>query len=283
MNAKQFRTKLETTRQENDKQTYRLEMQGKRISLCKTGYKRTIEQEQKRGVVVEFSARARSRRLRRIAEVNWRLVGESSFITLTYPDEVSDHTMSERKTHRYLFNRWLCKTIGRPLGCFWRVEWLPRQSGNFIGQLRPHMHLLYLNTPKICWLRAMAKWMTIIGVKRFTQVNIKPLEIAEAVSVYVAKYTAKEASTLLLDDVPKRNRTGRHAGELRKSLIPTHDKKVVSDIEEYLVIKLKQRANELLWWYDVKWDDGFTLLGSDAEELIKELEENYLAKDTPTL
>jgi hypothetical protein len=279
MNAKERKTELENERLKRATQEYRLEMQGKRLTLSKTGYKRCTKSYPVRGIVTEFSRRARARRLRRIAEVNWSYAGESSFITLTYPDEVSDHTMQQRKVHRYLFNRWVCKVVGRPLACFWRVEWLPRLSGNFIGELRPHMHMLYLNTPKICWLAAMKRWMQIISVRRFTQVCIRPLEIAEAVSVYVAKYCSKEASNLLLDNVPKRNRCGRHAGELRKALIPLHEREVVQRVNQAIVMHLRGRACETLWWYDPRFDEGFTILGDDALELIREIHRNYLDRE----
>jgi hypothetical protein len=121
--------------------------------------------------------------------------------------------------------------------------------------------------------------MEIIGVRQYTQVHIRPLEIAEAVSVYVAKYCAKEASPLYLDNVPKRNRTGRHAGELRKALIPLHPREVVSRIDEGIVRMLRGRACDTLWWYDPRFDEGFTILGNDALEFIKDFNDIRIDKD----
>lgn len=273
----EIRNKLERERQKNDETTLRLEMQGRRITLARTGYKRCTKFYPQRGVITEFSKRARSRKLKRLAEVDWAKAGESQFLTLTYPDDVSDHTMEERKIHRFLINRWICKTVGRLLPCFWRVEWMPRLSGDFIGQLRPHMHLLYLKTPKICEFRIRLQWMSILGISQYTQVKIIPLTIPEAVGVYVAKYCAKEASSLLLDSVPKRNRTGRHAGELRKDCIPLHPREVVRNIDEAIKKFLARRAYETLWWFDPRHDEGFTVLGDVALEMIRELHETHLA------
>jgi hypothetical protein len=277
--ALKLRSKFELESQERFEEDYTLDWQGKRITLRKKKHKQSPRASIPRGVIVEFSRRARARRLRRIAEVDWSKTNQSMFITLTYPDEVSDHTMEERKIHRYLFNRWLCKTVGRKMACFWRVEWLPRLSGNFIGELRPHMHLLYLDCPKVCHIRVQNRWREIIGVSRWTQVDCKPLEVADAVSVYVAKYTAKEASSLYLDNVPKRNRSGRHAGELRKNLIPLHERIVVERLEYHIVKWLKSRADEQIWYYDKELDEGFTMLGDQATELIADVLERFIDKE----
>jgi hypothetical protein len=276
MKGTPFQYKLELDRQKNAEVSYTLEMQGKRLQIRCHHYRQAQKNYKSKSPIFEFSRKARAARLRRIASVNWALSGPSLFVTVTYPDEVSEHTMEERKTHRFLLNRSICQWAKKKLACFWRVEWVARKSGAFVGQLRPHMHLLYLNAPKICHLRLMKRWIEIIGVRRWTQVDVKPLEIAEAVSVYVAKYCSKEATSSYLDNVPKRNRTGRHAGELRKSLIPLHDLEVVKKVDEAIVLFLKSRACETLWWFDPRFDEGFTILGDEAMTLIKEIHERWL-------
>lgn len=273
----EVRNKLERERVRHNTDSLRLEMQGKRVTLSRTGYRRCTDYYPGRGIITEFSARARARKLRRIAEIDWSKTGQSQFLTVTYPDEVSDHTMEERKVHRFILNRWICDLVGRHLPCFWRVEWMPRLSGDYIGQMRPHMHFLYLDTPRICEMRIRLRWMKILGVSTYTQVKIVPLEIPDAVGVYVAKYCAKTATDLLLDNVPKRNRTGRHAGELRKELIPVHPLEVVKRINEGLRLYLARRGYELLWWFDPRHDEGFTALGDSALEIIREIHESHLA------
>jgi hypothetical protein len=259
--------------------TYTLDMQGKRITL-KMNLKTTRRKVYTtRSPIYEFSRRARARKLRRIAEVNWAETGDVQFITVTYPDSVSDHTMEERKTHRFLLNRWICRVVGRPLACFWRVEWMPRLTGEFVGELRPHMHFLYLKTPHIPEQDIRLRWQSILGVSQYVQVKIKHLVQAEKVAVYVAKYCSKEQTNTYLDCVPKRNRTGRHAGELRRSLIPVHKQEVIERVNQAIVLALKRRACEILWWYDPLFDEGFTILGQDAVDLIRDIHENYLDGD----
>lgn len=263
--------------------TYTLEMIGKRCTLRRQRHRYGKVAAKARGPITEYSRKARAAKLRRIAEVNWKAAGECQFLTLTYPDEVVHHTMDQRKTHRYLINRFICQgkastinVIDGPCACFWRVEWVPRLTGIYVGQMMPHMHFLYLGMPRICEMKIRLKWMSILNVSRYVQVKIKSLDVPERVSVYVAKYCAKEATSQSLDNVPKRNRTGRHAGEWRKELIPMHTLETVKVIDRAMMLFLKRRACELLWWYDPRIDDGFTILGDEALNLIRDIHENYL-------
>lgn len=277
MDASDYRKEQANKQREQARGTYTIEMIGKRCTLKKRRHRYSKLPCKARGPIIEFSRKARARKLRRIAEVNWKDTGDVQFITVTYPDDVADHTMEQRKIHRYLLNRWICELVGRPLACFWRVEWEPRKSGRNLGKLLPHMHFLYLDCPRICEMRIRMRWMSILGVKQYTQVKIKHLLQPEKVAVYVAKYCAKEASVPYLDSVPKRNRTGRHSGELRKALIPLHELEVVEKVDTAIVLFLKRRASEVLWWFDPRFDEGFTVLGQEALDLIRDIHENYLA------
>lgn len=246
----------------------RLEIQGKRFSVKYSYEYREPTPCKARGPITCFSRKARAARLRRIAEIDWKACGVSSLVTLTYPDAQADHTMDERKNHRYLINRRICKSARCQLPCLWRVEWQPRKSGICVGQLRPHMHLLYLGTcdihePEVLWY-----WTKIIGAKQHVQVDVRILPSGELPAVYAAKYCSKEASNPSLDNVPKRNRTGRHAGELRTALIPFHPLETYLRICDGLVRFLRCRACETLWWYDPRFDEGFTIIGDVARELI---------------
>lgn len=266
-----YKTKLENERKEHDDEHWRIEMQGKRFTVRCKRYRQAISNTTRRGQITHFSRRARAARLRRIAEVDWKQAGRGVMVTLTYPDAQSDHTMNERKNHRYLINRSICQWAKRQLGCFWRVEWMPRLSGECIGQLRPHMHLLYLSIQAIEEERVRTRWKEIIGAKQYVQVDCRELSVGDMVACYVSKYCSKEASQSYLDNVPKRNRSGRHAGELRKALIPTHPQEVVRTIDQGIVKMLRGRACETLWWYDERFDEGFTVLGDVALEMIKEI------------
>lgn len=268
--------KLEDARVSRDDPGFRVEICGKRFTLCKTGYRRATKAYPVRGVITTFSRRARAARLRRIAEVNWAAAGRGVFVTVTYPPELEDHTMGDRKTHRYLLNRSICQWAGRHLGCFWRVEWLPRKSGPTAGQLAPHMHFLYLSIDSIDQDFLAARWKEIIGAQRKVRVECQDLLVGDMVACYVSKYCSKEANDTELVNVPKRNRTGRHAGELRRALIPMHPLEVTKRIDEAIVMSLQRRACETLWWYDPRYDEGFTILGDEALRYIADFNQKSL-------
>jgi hypothetical protein len=274
--AREYKQKVVCVTPIDIDRTWVVECRGKRFTVKHLGKTHFGKQTKYRGVITEFSRRARARRLRRIAEIDWASAGESTFLTVTYPDEQANHTMDERKVHRYLLHRWL-ERKGQ-LAMLWRVEWMPRKTGKNVGKLMPHMHFIYLS--KVYLVREKheirLKWMEIIHATRWTQVRVTDLTVADMVSVYAAKYCAKEANASYLDNVPKRNRTGRHAGEKRTNLIPFHPLEVTCKIGEAIVKFLRGRACETLWWYDPRFDEGFTILGDQALEAIADFKKMCL-------
>lgn len=268
----QFKGVFKRRKKRTCKPDVRIEIQGKRFSLKYSHEYREPEQCKARGPITCFSRKARAARLRRIAEINWKACGPSTLVTLTYPDAKADHTMEQRKNHRYLINRRICLSAKTPIPCIWRVEWMPRLSGAFIGQLRPHMHLLYLGTSDIQEPEVEMAWTKIIGAKQRVQVDVRIVIDGELPAVYAAKYCSKEASEQYLDIVPKWNRTGRHAGELRKELIPVNPLRLILSITDGMRRFLQNRACDTLWWYDPRFDEGFTILGEVAKEFIEDVD-----------
>lgn len=247
-----------------------VEVQGKRISVkCQTGLKPS-NKGKTRGFITCFSRKARARRLKWIASVDWLKAGAGFLVTVTYPDEQSNHTMEERKTQRYLLNRWIVERCERDLGCFWRVEWKSRLTGKYLGEMRPHMHLLYMGFQTVNFRGIRERWEEIIGAQEYTQIDVTYVSVGNMVSVYAAKYCSKEASASYLDNVPYRNRTGRHTGEFRRNLIPMHPLETVSNINQAILTFLKGEACRTLWWFDPRFDEGFTIIGDEALKVIKE-------------
>lgn len=247
-----------------------VEIQGKRLTVkCRT-QRPPRKKGKKRGPITCFSRKARARRLRWIASVDWKSAGAGFLVTVTYPDEQSNHTMEERKLHRRDLNRFIVARCKRELGCFWRVEWMPRQSGKYVGQLRPHMHFLYMGYQTINFRGIRERWEEIIGSNQYTQVDVTYVSLGDMVSVYAAKYCSKEASATYLDNVPYRTRTGRHSGELRKTLIPMHPLEKVDKINHAILSFLQGEACRTLWWFDPRFDDGFTIIGDKALKVIKQ-------------
>lgn len=275
-----LRNQLEKTRSENDDEPWRLEIQGKRITLRHLHYSQYSRPYYGRGEVTSFSPKARARMLRKISAIDWIRAGRGLFLTLTYPPECEDHTMRERSIHRYLLHRWIETTLRRKTAVAWRVEWLPRLSGPTVGNIAPHMHLLIFSERGLGAHELRAYWMHVIGATRHTQIKIQRLSVGEMPAIYAAKYCAKERVLSILDNVPKRNKTGRHAGWLRNSLIPYHPLEIVERLDKEVAELLRHRANEVLWWYDLRHDEGFTILGETAVEVIREFFPNGV--DNPT-
>lgn len=131
------------------------------------------------------------------------------------------------------------------------------------------MHFLYMGFQTINFKGIREFWESVIGSYQYTQIDITYVTVGDMVSVYAAKYCSKEASAASLDNVPYWNRTGRHTGELRRKLIPMHQKETVSRINEAILKFLKGEACRTLWWFDQRFDEGFTIIGDEALNVIK--------------
>lgn len=247
-----------------------------RVTMQETHYKEGKDGYHKRGIVQTFSHRARARMVRRVAEIDWAKTGSLLFVTLTYPDAHADHTMGQRKIHRYRFNRDVENHLGRQVASVWRVEWKARLTGTYVGQAMPHIHNLYFGCRFMSKRWIAERWATAMGSREPIVVDVQRCDNYGKVSNYIAKYCAKEPDTLLLDNVPKRNKTGRHAGWLRKPLIPMCPEKVIEVRAEELREFLRGRANDLLGWYDLRFDNGFTIIGNEAKKLSEDIEQFVL-------
>lgn len=94
----------------------------------------------KRQAVTRFSANSRRRLMRKLATVK---TGElPSFLTLTFPDSWSYH--DDPGEWKRVLKRFEARFRRHfETGAYiWRLEVVPRKSGERIGQLSPHFHLL---------------------------------------------------------------------------------------------------------------------------------------------
>jgi hypothetical protein len=264
------REKLDKAKDKLEGRPWSVEVRGKRFTLRRKGHDCARPKYKTRGAIVSFSRRARARMLKKIAEIDWATAGQGLFFTVTYPDEVAQHTMAERSRHRYLIHRWIEKTLRCKVPCVWRVEWMPRLTGSLVGKVMPHMHLLLFTDKGLDKEELRMVWMRTIGAKRHTQIDVQRINVGDMVSVYAAKYCSKESSSLHLDNVPYRNKTGRHAGWLRVKLIPFHPLDTFYRVNDAIVLAMRARACETLWWYDPRFDEGFTILGDVAIEIIRD-------------
>lgn len=246
-------------------------IQGQRVTVQETHCRNVDSESVPRGPIVTFSDRARGRMIRRICEVDWSKAGSVLFVTVTYPPEAESHTMQDRSRHRAVFNRYVERHLGGRVGSVWRIEWKERLSGETKGQLAPHIHNLYFGVRFVSKRWIAEHWRKSVGCKTTPVVDVQRCDTYRKVSIYLAKYCSKAADSRLLDCVPKRNRTGRHAGWLRKKEIPWHPLRVFRVIEQEVMDFLKQRATETIPWFDPRFDVGFSAFGDIALELADDL------------
>jgi len=253
-------------------------IQGKSIIVKANRYRQIPEQQSTRGTVKNFSAKARLRMLRFLATVDWNRVGESSFITLTYPDKVIHKDAKKRNRERYLFHRYMEKHSRTKLSGVWRVEWKPRLSGVNKGKLLPHIHLLTFGDSSIEKSTVRESWRNITHAVGRLEVDAQRVPAGDVVSMYVAKYCTKIPDSPCLDNVPYLNSIGRHYGFTRKAMIPSHPKTVIALRDEALVEWLRRVASRQIASYDFRFSEGFTLLGDITEHVKKQIFENDLAE-----
>ena len=255
----------------DEEPTLTVVVQGKTVNVSEIRYRTIQANRPKRGPIVTFSAAARRRMLERVATIDWQSQGAVLFVTLTCPPSFENHTMKERSVHRAVFNRAVEKHLGGPVGSLWRVEWAKRLSGPTEGQIAPHIHNLYFGIRFVSKRWVAATWGKAIGCMTPCIVDVQRCDKEKKIQVYIAKYISKAAEVLLLDNVSYRNKTGRHAGVLRKKLIPWCPGSVFKVRTQAVVEFLQRRAMEVLPHFDARYGMGFTMLGDLAIELQKDL------------
>lgn len=158
---------------------------------------------QTRGEVTTFSRRSRKRMLERVAMK--RDKSRLLFFTLTYRDDVwfdasSGASLTPRDLQRHLEN--FLKRIERAYphaGILWRKEYAVRRSGDYVGHVVPHIHILVdgimddiADVRRDTW----ASWHEISTDQRTDQFKRSRVDVQAAKSMkqayyYLSKYLAK--------------------------------------------------------------------------------------------
>jgi len=103
-----------------------------------------------RGKCKGFSFGSRRRMLNRLNQVSVA-APLPQFITMTLPDEVFCDSVGEfAKRAKCWKDNWLKRVLRVcPGACgFWRIEWKARLSGDHVGKLFPHFHMLIWGLPE---------------------------------------------------------------------------------------------------------------------------------------
>lgn len=228
----------------------------------------------KLGAVVKgFSAAARLRMLKFIATVDWSPTLDGRFITLTYPDDQAMRTRKERNNDRARFFRYMEKYLGKKVEGIWRLEWKKRKSGRHKGKLAPHFHIIL---PTVGWLpykKIHLWWRKAIRATRPVSCKVEVIVSGKQIGLYIAKYLAKWSGPPNLDNPLLLNSNGRHYGYVRKELIPRCPIRWINGLGREVSLALMSLGAERLEWITGDKIESFTILGDEADEIEKEIDE----------
>lgn len=164
-----------------------------------------------RGRVSGFSRASRKRLLDRLNSVPDDVLADALFITLTLPDAALDRWQAKpaaakprmalgvrgSKGALARFTKRLRRAWPRCAGV-WRMERVPRLSGDYAGELVPHYHVLVFNVPwmETGWLASAWYECVASADSRHLQAgtSVQRVRSRRGAMSYVAKYMCKEES-----------------------------------------------------------------------------------------
>lgn len=156
----------------------------------------------RRGVIGDFSPASRKRMLELLARIDFDRAGFTSFVTLTYPDRDGAPTPQQTDRDRDRFFKRIRRQFPNASG-IWRREWEARKSGDFVGAVYPHYHILFFNLPFVHYNDLNDWWR---GVLRYDgsdlRTEIKGLKDKHHARVYLSKYIAKVRRSEIASETP---------------------------------------------------------------------------------
>lgn len=232
----------------------------------------------KRKTIVGFSDASRLRVLKKMATVHWESVGLSLFCTATYPDHLLPREKEDRTKDRSRLFRDMEKYLGKEIALAWRVEWVPRKSGQHKGQLQPHVHLIVFNCRWFPWWEFNTVWRRVLGVDTYVRTEVERIQNKRDTAKYVAKYVGKKEVDRSLVIASYLNTTGRAWGFHRPELIPwcvrTWD---LHHTEEEIEL-LENAAAMKIPYFPKGTRSGFTLFGPVVKKVTEEIRARRLDK-----
>jgi hypothetical protein len=246
-------------------------IQGELLEITYVTHDKAHRVPGRRGSVKGFSAAARLRMLRTISTVDWDQVGNSLFITLTYPDTRFDRTIQDRTRDRYLFFRDMENYLGKEFGALWRIEWKPRKTGKKKGTMVPHVHVIVFDVGFLPWQTIRNSWRRVLAVDGHLSTDVRRIRGGKSVAMYVSKYCSKPMDVNRSLDIASYLNTGRHWGIHRRNLIPWADRVVNHHLTKQ-DIQLCENAAAMTFPYFVRdAREGFSLFGERARKVIYEI------------
>ena len=228
-----------------------------------------------------FSKASRWRLLKMLATIHWEHAKKCLFITLTFPDERKVTSTRQSNQARFLFLRYAENFLGKKVSAIWRMEWKPRLSGAFVGELFPHFHIMLFGVSYIAHKTVNEWWAKSLGWQGYVRTEVKAMANEKQAGSYVAKYCAKIEDGSLVNAAYLNNRpTGREWGIHRKNLLPRCEEKVIRIASNEVTKECRKLAeNE---WPDIKqFRESFSLLGPLAVVVAAKLfPENFVDSQT---
>lgn len=244
-------------------------IQGKLIKLTGDTSKYNPPPPGERKPITEFSRKSRFNLLKRIARIDWAKISDSTFITLTYPDERAIVPCRQATMQRSHFIRYLEKYVCKKVPVMWAKERVMRKSGKHQGSELAHWHLSVLGVTETTCAKIAEWWGKCINWGGRVETHRKVLSSAEHAAFYLAKYTAKRSTQGILEYPPKLTNPGRAWGFLRDELIPKAEETRIEGCEQALFDEILAIAAES--WGDPQGEinECYTFLGPIVDRLKK--------------
>lgn len=229
----------------------------------------------KRQEINGFSKASRLRLFKLTNRLEFSRAGRCTFATQTWRDEVGRPTPAEITAARSNCQKSLERLAGQECAGFWRVEWKMRESGRFVGQPMPHLHVIYFNMPFVPVKDWAACWARAIGWEGRVSLKLEEIQNLRKCLYYVSKYIAKldALSNLDIASYLSEYQGGRRWGTYRKNLIPVADKTEIRIPPGDLADRIRAVAIKAWDKTPVNPDVGFSIFGPAAQEVQRLVDE----------
>lgn len=229
-----------------------------------------------RGDVGGFSAASRLRLMTLISSLDYSRQKNCTFLTLTWPDWVPRPDPAALTQARSVMQRAIETLSDSERPGVWRIEWMPRKSGRWIGALFPHVHVVYYHCPFLPLDEVRRHWRQAVGTSRDVRLRLELANDVRNCSYYAAKYLTKRSLPVSLSmshNSTNRSfsRKGRHWGAYRKAGLPWATKitmQIHGDDPRYATLR---KASGRLWeGIEAAGTNGYTLFGRGGLDAARE-------------
>lgn len=249
----------------------RIWLQGTLWHFICEGYYAEPPKHVKGSTIKGYSAKARLAAMEFANTVKWDVGTTPYFLTFTYPDECLPRSTEKMNRDRYQIHRAIERIKGRHIPLIWRKEWIARKTGVYAGQAQPHWHFIAFDFGFTPYKEIRVAWARICGVDYEPDMKFIPLENAQKAGYYVHKYTAKSSYQDKLGNLLNHNTGGRHAGYLRKSLIPRYSPTFTANLTHDQAMELTRMGAAVITKLRDNKPTSFSIFGPKMERFLAKI------------